>query len=480
LRADQVKAEPRLRAKGLVRIFLSFIQRGSGMLSAFANIAKIPELRRKSLWTLGLLVFARLGVFIPLPGINHDAVAGAIGSTHGTGFGDFLGILDMFSGGGLRNMSIFALGIMPYISASIIFQLLTAIVPALQKVAKEGESGRRKITQWTRYSAIILCLVQALIICSTLQNQKFNNQSMINAEISRFTFLLTSSVILMAGTAFLMWLGEQIDEFGLGNGMSLIIQVGIVSRLPVAIQEIVRQFDPALDTADASKIGPSHLLILLVLFVFMVMAVVFVTEATRRIPMQTPKRSRVGFKQQHYLPLKLNASGVIAIIFAQSLMMLPMLLAQVPFGGMQSLMQFFVIGSFMYMTIYLFLIIFFSYFYTAVLFDPKEHAENFKQYGMFIPGIRPGNDTRDYLETVMNRITLAGALFIAIIAVVPQLIQSALPVSPTISDFFGGTGLLIVVGVALDMVNRIESHMLMQNYDGFLKGGGRIRGRRGN
>ncbi|MFH0937969.1 MAG: preprotein translocase subunit SecY [Planctomycetota bacterium] len=446
------------------------------MFSAFANIAKIPELRKKALWTIGLLVFARIGVFIPLPGIDLDAVAGAISSTRGTGFGEFLGILDMFSGGGLSKMAIFALGIMPYISASIIFQLLTAIVPALQKVAKEGESGRRKITQWTRYAAVGLCLVQAFIICSTLQNQQFNGQPMAPAT---FGFLLNSAIILTAGTTFLMWLGEQIDEFGIGNGISLIIMIGIVSRLPVALSEIVRQFDPAIDATDPSKIGPSHLLILIALFVLMVMAVVFVTEATRRIPMQTPKRSRVGFKQQHYLPLKLNASGVIAIIFAQSLMLLPNLLAQVQIEWWQKIMSFLVIGSFLYISIYLFLIIFFSYFYTAVLFDPKEHAENFKQYGMFIPGIRPGNDTRDYLETVMNRITLAGAIFIAIIAVVPQLIQYALPVSWTISDFFGGTGLLIVVGVALDMVNRIESHMLMQNYEGFLKGGGRIRGRRG-
>ncbi|HEY3319964.1 MAG TPA: preprotein translocase subunit SecY [Planctomycetota bacterium] len=448
------------------------------MFSAFANIARIPELRKKTLWTLGLLVFARIGVFIPLPGINLEAVSGAISSHKGTGFGEFLGILDMFSGGGLRKMSIFALGIMPYISASIIFQLLTAIVPALQKVAKEGESGRRKITQWTRYGATILCIIQAVIICSTLQAQRFSGQPMVIN--SGPLFLLSSAIILTAGTLFLMWLGEQIDEFGLGNGMSLIIQIGIVSRLPVALQEIVRRFDPAIDSANPSAVGPDTIFILISLFMLMVMSVVYVTEATRRIPMQTPKRSRVGFKQQHFLPLKLNASGVIAIIFAQSLMVLPMVLAKVPLGNAwQGMAGFFVPGSFLYMTIYLALIVFFSYFYTAVLFDPKEHAENFKQYGMFIPGIRPGNDTRDYLETVMNRITLAGAIFIAIIAVVPQVIQNALSVSYTISDFFGGTGLLIVVGVALDMVNRIESHMLMERYEGFLKGGMRIRGRRG-
>ncbi|MGD0090832.1 MAG: preprotein translocase subunit SecY [Planctomycetota bacterium] len=448
------------------------------MFSAFANIAKIPELRRKLMITLGLLVFARIGVFIPLPGVNLDAIAGAIGKQKGTGFGEFLGILDMFSGGGLKKMSIFALGIMPYISASIIFQLLVAIVPALQKISKEGESGRRKIIQWTRYSTVLLCVVQAVFISSALEATKQVGQLMVTD--AGLWFLMKSAIILTSGTLFLMWLGEQIDEFGLGNGTSMIIMIGIVSRLPVALQEIVNRFDPAIDSSDPSRVGPDTVFMLVGLFMLMVLAVVFVTEASRRIPMQTPKRTRVGFKQQHYLPLKLNASGVIAIIFAQSLIILPSLLGRAPLGEWWGrLMAFVAPGSFLYLSIYLLLIIFFSYFYTAVLFDPKEHAENFKQYGMFIPGIRPGNDTRDYLETVMNRITLAGAIFIAIIAVVPQIIQSGLAVSPTISDFFGGTGLLIVVGVALDMVNRIESHMLMERYEGFLKGGMRIRGRRG-
>jgi preprotein translocase subunit SecY len=447
------------------------------VFQAFANIAKIPELRKKTLITLGLLVFCRVGVFIPLPGIDLDAVRARINSTSG-GFGDFLGILDMFSGGGLRNSSIFALGIMPYISASIIFQLLAAIVPALQKVAKEGESGRRKITQWTRYSTVVLCIIQAVIICTTLQNAGGAGKAMVSHAGPMFIF--NSAVILTAGTAFLMWLGEQIDEFGLGNGMSLIIQVGIVSRLPVAIKEIIRQFDPAIDATDPSKIGPSQVLTLLVLFVVMVVAVVYVTQAERRVPMQTSRRSGMGFKQQHYLPLKLNASGVIAIIFAQSLMILPTVLYAAPFGNAwKRIFSFTMPGTFFYISFELILILFFSYFYTAVLFDPKEHAENFKQYGMFIPGIRPGNDTRDYLESVMNRITLAGAIFIAIIAVVPQLIRFMLPVDPNVTQFFGGTGLLIVVGVALDMVQRIESHMLMERYEGFLKGGGRIKGRRG-
>jgi preprotein translocase subunit SecY len=285
-------------------------------------------------------------------------------------------------------------------------------------------------------------------------------------------------IILTTGTAFLMWLGEQIDEFGLGNGMSLIIMIGIASRLPLAIEEVAKSFDPAIDSTS-SAIGPGELFILMVLFLTMVTSVVYVTEATRRIPMQTPKRTRVGFRQQHYLPLKLNASGVIAIIFAQALMMLPNFLAMIPVQWVNDTVAFIVSGSFLYMTFYLLLIIFFSYFYTAVLFDPKEHAENFKQYGMFIPGIRPGNDTREYLEKVMTRITFAGAIFIALIAIVPQIIQHHLKVGFRVSDFFGGTGLLIIVGVALDLINRIESHLVMERYEGFLKSGGRIRGRRG-
>jgi preprotein translocase subunit SecY len=446
------------------------------MFSAFANIAKVPELRKKTLWTLGLLVFCRVGVFIPLPGVNLDAVAGTLGEQRGTGFGEFLSVLDMFSGGGLRKMSVLALGIMPYISASIIFQLMAAIVPALQKVAKEGESGRRKLTQWTRYASVGLCLIQGLIICKNLAGTNFNGQpAVINGGA---TFLITSSLILTAGTTFLIWLGDQIDEFGLGNGVSLIIQLGILSRLPSALAVIVNRFDSALDVSDSSKIGPSTIFMLVSLFVLMVLAVVFVTQAERRIPMQSPKRSRVGFKQQHFLPLKLNASGVIAIIFAQSLLLLPMLLAGINIAWVSQLLSFFGHGAFLNVTLYIFLIVFFSYFYTAVLFDPKEHAENFKQYGMFIPGIRPGNDTRDYLESVMNRITLAGAVFIAIIAMVPQIIQNTMSVDQTISDFFGGTGLLIVVGVALDVVNRIESHLLMERYEGFIKGGGRVKGRR--
>ncbi|MCZ7647383.1 MAG: preprotein translocase subunit SecY [Planctomycetota bacterium] len=449
------------------------------MFQAFGNIARIPELRKKLFWTMGLLILFRLGSYIPLPGVNLEAVRTMLDSSKSQGsLGQFVGMLDMFAGGALERVSIFALGIMPYISASIIFQILTAIVPALQKVSKEGESGRRKINQWTRYSTVALCIFQALIICSTLQNQPaIKNQAMVlNPGLG---FLIQSAIILSAGTAFLMWLGEQIDEFGLGNGISLIIMVGIISRLPQALEEIVRKFDPAIDSANPAAIGPSELFLLAFLFLVMVTSVVFVTEATRRIPMQTPKRSRMGFRQQHYLPLKLNASGVIAIIFAQALMMLPNFLAMVNVRWLQELLQFFVMGSYLYMTFYLLLIVFFSYFYTAVIFDPKEHAENFKQYGMFVPGIRPGNDTRAYLETVMNRITFAGAVFIAIIAIVPQIIQSGLKVGFTISDFFGGTGLLIVVGVALDLINRIESHMLMERYDGFLKSGGRIRGRRG-
>jgi preprotein translocase subunit SecY len=449
------------------------------MFSAFTNIVKIPDLRHKVLITLGLLAVSRIGVFIPLPGVNLEAIRAMIEQSQDSAIGQLFGMLDMFSGGGLMKASIFALGIMPYISASIIFQLLSSLVPALQKVAKEGESGRRKITQWTRYSTVGLCMVQAIIVCSWLQGDGavVGNQKLVLTGGP--VFILQAMIILTTGTAFLMWLGEQIDEFGIGNGMSLIIMIGIASRLPKAIEEVARQFDPAIDAASSSAIGPGELFILFVLFIAMVTSVVYVTEATRRIPMQTPKRSRVGFRQQHYLPLKLNASGVIAIIFAQALMMLPNFLQMVPIGWVRDLAAFLSTDSFLYMAIYLLLIIFFSYFYTAVLFDPKEHAENFKQYGIFIPGIRPGNDTREYLERVITRITFAGAIFIAIIAIMPQIIQNQLKVGWTVSGFFGGTGLLIMVGVALDVLNRVESHLLMEKYEGFLRGGGRIRGRRG-
>lgn len=459
------------------------------MFAAFGNIAKIPELRKKVGITLGLLVLARIGVFIPIPGVDLAAIQQLLETSSGDIMGRITGLLDMFSGGGLSKASIFALGVMPYISSSIIFQLLTAIVPALQKVAKDGESGRRKIHQWTRWVTIALCLVQGIFICSMLQKEQIGGRPMVKDP--GLFFVLQTAILITAGTAFLMWLGEQIDEFGIGSGISLLIQIGILSRLPMALNDIRQRFTPQLDSTDPSQIGPGQLILLLGLFVFMVVAVVFVTEAVRRIPMQTHKRSAIGFRQQHFLPLKLNASGVIAIIFAQALMILPPTLSYIPQSFLQSdpnspfwkffadLIAFFGPGRFMYETMLLFLIIFFSYFYTAILFDPKEHAENFKQNGVFIPGIRPGFDTRTYLEQVMNRITFTGAIFIAIVAVAPQLIQHIMNVDFQVADFFGGTGLLIVVGVALDVVNRLESHMIRERYEGFLRGGGRIRGRRG-
>jgi len=446
------------------------------MFSAFLNIVRIPDLRKKVLFTLGVLIVYRMGVFIPLPGLNLEAIQAGLGHTDDA-FGRFINLMDMFAGGGLKKVSIFALGIMPYISASIIFQLLTFVVPAIQRVAKEGESGRRRINQWTRYTTIGLCIIQAFMICGALQNDEQNNIRRV-MEPGMF-FLLQSALILTTGTAFLMWLGDQIDEFGIGNGMSVIIMIGITSRLPAAIHDIANNFDPAIESSTGAAVGPSQLVALGVMFLAMIAAVVFVTEATRRIPMQTPKRTKMGFRQPHYLPLKLTVSGVIPIIFADALLMVPNFLTTFQNPTLQELLSYFQRGAFVYITVYVLLIVFFCYFYTVVVFDPKEHAENFKQYGMFIPGIRPGPDTRHYLEKVMNRITLAGAVFIAVIAIVPQIIQDWLHVSSQASGFFGGTGLLIVVGVALDMLNRIESHLIMERYEGFLKSGGRIRGRKG-
>lgn len=446
------------------------------MFAAFGNIVKIPELRRKTAITLGFLVLCRVGVFIPLPGIDLGAVQKFFSGSHGA-LNQMVGLLDMFAGGALKKASIFALGVMPYISAAIIFELLTAIVPALQKVAKEGESGRRKITQWTRWTTLGLCLVQGVFICTVLMNSKVQGGSLVKE--GGFGFIVQSAILLSAGSMFLMWLGEQIDEFGIGNGISLLIMISIISRLPSAIGDIASRFTPQLDSSDPSAIGPGKIIALMALFIFMVVAVVFVTEATRRIPMQTHRRSVVGFRQQHFLPLKLSASGVIAIIFAQALMVLPMFLTIIKVDIWVRFLNFWMPGRYLYTTAILLLIVFFSYFYTAIMFDPKEHSENFKQSGVFIPGIRPGYDTRVYLEQVMNRITFAGAVFIAVVAVVPQLIQAILKVDFRVAGFFGGTGLLIVVGVALDVVNRMESHMLRERYDGFLRSGGRIRGRKG-
>jgi preprotein translocase subunit SecY len=442
------------------------------MFKAFGNIVRIRDLRRKFLITLSLIAVCRVGVYVPLPGIDLAKVSERVQRASEGGLGRMMVLFDVFSGGAMQRGSILALGIMPYISAAIIFQMLVAVVPALERIAREGESGRRRINQYTRYATVALCVVQGAIMSSQVRGM-----GIVTGEY--WKFMTVAMISMTAGTMFLVWMGEQIDEFGLGNGTSLIIMTNIISRIPAALRSLSRQVSWSLGGGgDSSKIGPEHLVLLAGVFVFMIVAVVLITQAQRRIPMNHARRTREGFSHRSYLPLRVNMAGVIAIIFAQSVMMLPGMLARIPNPYVATLFSYFVPWKFFYVVMYMTLIIFFSYFYTAIVFNPVEQANQFKQYGAFIPGIRPGRRTAEYLERIMSRITLAGALFIAVIAVAPQVVSGNMRVTPLVASFFGGTSLLITVGVALDLVQRIESHMMMQAYEGFMKGG-RIRGRRG-
>ncbi len=451
------------------------------MFGAFANAVRIPELRKKLLITAGLLLVYRLGIFIPCPGTYSPVIdTGEIGG--------LLGLADMFSGGALKMRSILGLGIMPYISASIIFQLMSAVVPALQKIAKDGDVGRKRITQYTRYATVGLCLVQGYMMANMNLLRGFPVDKLPTGEELSFGytnptmyfFLVISSLTI--GTVFLMWLGEQIDEFGLGSGISLIIMAGILSRLPTAINEIYANFEPQLGAAEQGKIGPETVVTMVLLFVVMVVAVVALTQAHRRVPIHTARtRSREGFSHRSYVPLRLNMSGVISIIFAQALMQVLDLVTQqtgvmgVPVIG--AIFQFMTRGGFLYVTFFAILILFFSYFYTAVTFNPVEQANNFKEWGTFIPGIRPGRQTAEHLDGIMRKVTLVGAVALVYVAFAPQVVTAILKVSPTVGQFFGGTGLLIVVGVALDLSQRMDQYLLMQHYQGFLERG-KVRGRR--
>jgi preprotein translocase subunit SecY len=450
------------------------------MFGAFANVARIPELRRKLLITAGLLVIYRLGVYIPCPGtylppIGEQTIKGV------------MGLVDMFSGGALKMRSVLGLGIMPYISASIIFQLMSAVVPRLQKIAKEGEVGRKRITQYTRYATLGLCIIQGAMMANMElvrgpgPNRIDHNPDLFGYAQPVLYFLMVVTTLTI-GTIFLMWLGEQIDEFGIGSGISLIIMAGILARLPTAISEIYSGFEPQLGSAEAGKFGPETVLTLVLLFVVMVLAVVSLTQAHRRVPIHTARtRSREGFSHRSYVPLRLNMSGVISIIFAQALMQVLQMITEntgvrtVPVLG--TIFDFLGRGSFFYVTFFAALIVFFSYFYTAVTFNPVEQANNFKEWGTFIPGIRPGRHTAEYLDGIMRKVTLVGAVALVYVAFAPQVVNWWLEVSPNVGQFFGGTGLLIVVGVALDLSQRMEQYLLMQHYQGFMDRG-KVRGRR--
>jgi preprotein translocase subunit SecY len=442
------------------------------MISGAQNIFKIPELKRRILITFVFLAIYRVGVHIPTPGINGDALASFFAQAKGTLFS----LIDMFSGGALERLSVFALGIMPYISASIILQLLTVVVPYLERLQKEGEIGRKKIVQYTRYGTVVLSMVQGFGIAIGLENMRGAAGEMI-VLAPGWSFRILTVITLTAGTAFIMWLGEQITERGIGNGISLIIFAGIVARMPNAIAS----------TFELLRIGQMNIIVVLALIVVMVLVVaviIFFETGQRRLPVQYAKRI-VGRKvyggQSTHLPLKLNTSGVIPPIFASSILMFPLTIANFlpkpwleAHPWVQALLNSLGPGALLYNLFYVVFIIFFCYFYTAVTFNPNDVAENMKKFGGYIPGIRPGQKTSEYIDKVLTRITLGGAIYVAVICVLPTILIRRF----NVPFYFGGTALLIVVGVALDTVQQIEAHMLTRHYEGLMKKG-RLKGRRG-
>ena len=441
------------------------------MIEAFQNVFRIPELRRRIIFTLSLLAVYRIGGHIPTPGIDHEVLSAFFSQMGGTIFG----LYNMFVGGAFERATIFALGVMPYISSSIILQLLGSMWPYLQKLQKEGQEGQKKINQYTRYGTVVLSLVQALGISYWLQD--------IRDEVGRSAviepgagFIFVTVVTMTTGTIFLMWLGEQIQERGIGNGISLIIFVGIIAQFPIAVTSEIEA------VMNGLRSGLVEIFIVAV-WILIIASVVLITQGQRRITVQYPRRV-VGRKvyggQSTHLPLRVNAAGVMPIIFAQSIMFVPGTFSSF-FPNMavfQTMVEWFQPGAFIYNAMYGLLIVFFTYFYTSIIFNPVDVADNMKRVGGFIPGIRPGKRTADYLDHILTRITLPGSVFLAIIAIVPFLIIRSMNVSLSASSFFGGTALLIVVGVALDTLQQIESHLVSRHYEGFMKRG-RVRGRAG-
>ena len=435
-------------------------------MSGFQNIGKIPELKRRIIISLALLAVYRLGVQIPTPGINGAALAAMMEGMKGT----LLGFFDMFAGGGLERLSIFALGIMPYISASIILQLLTVVVPSLEKLSKEGDAGRRKITQYTRYGTVVISIIQGFGIALYLERMP-DQAGMPIVYNPGLAFKLMTMTTLTAGTAFIMWLGEQITEKGIGNGISLIIFAGIVARMPNAIAGTAT-------LVEAGTLNWFLIILLLAVVVFVIGFIVFMETSQRRIPVQYAKRI-VGRKmlggQTTHLPLKVNTAGVIPPIFASSIIMFPATIANyMPWEPVKKFAQYLTPGSLLHEIVYVGFIIFFCYFYTAIVFNPDSVADNMKKYGGYIPGIRPGKRTAEYVDKILTRITLVGALYISFVCVLPTVLVQKF----NVPFYFGGTALLIVVGVALDTVQQIESHLILRHYDGLVKKSQRLKGRR--
>lgn len=422
------------------------------MLDALRSAVRVSDLRQKFIYTALLLAVFRIGSFVPVPGVNAEALAASLG----VGEGNIFGFLNLFSGGALGRFTIFAMGVNPYITASIILQLLTVVVPSLEEMAKEGGEGRQKLQQYTRYGTVVLGVVQAVGITALARNLGV----ILDPTLAKLVLVVTT---LTAGSTFLMWLGEKITERGIGNGISLLIFAGIVAELPVGVINLIR-------AVGEGGVHPLSLVLFLVLGLAVIAAVVMVQQGQRRVPVQYAKRvvgRRMYGGQSTHIPMRVNQAGVIPVIFASSVLMFPLTIAQfIPaFGFVERVIGY---GTFGYNFLYFLLVIFFTYFYTAVTFNPVEVADNLKKHGGFIPGLRPGRPTAAYLDKVLTRLTLAGALFLGIIAVLPY-IMAGITRMPTAFIFFGGTGLLIVVGVALDTMKQVEAQLLMRHYEGFMK-----------
>ncbi|CAN5680657.1 preprotein translocase subunit SecY [soil metagenome] len=462
------------------------------MISAFTNIFKIPELRQRVLFTLAMIVIIRAGSAITTPGVNAEVLQQWFKNVADTqSSGGVASLFNLFSGGALSHCAIFSLGIMPYISASIMMQLVTAVIPQLGKLARE-DGGRRKIMQYTRYVTIFLCIFQGWLLAKSFQNpaqnpflpnimQTINQLGMPLVPNPGFTFIALTIMTMTAGTLFLMWLGDQITERGIGNGVSLIITVGILAQLPIGLVQAWKTFVPSVGAAQ-SNVNPIVLILLIVFLVFVIAAVIAVTQAQRRITVQYAKRV-VGRKQMaggtNYMPLKINYAGVMPIIFAQAILLFPSQIITMLFPGnafAQDVAQM-LAGGWLHYTLYAVMIFFFSYFWVATQFQPVQIADDLKKYGGFVPGVRPGKPTADFLDFTMSRLTFSGAIFLTIIAVLPQLLAQSLGVPYMTAQFFGGTGVLIIVGVVLDTMRQVETHLLQRHYDGFLRKG-KIRGAR--
>lgn len=441
------------------------------IIESFRNIFKIPELRKRIFITLGLLVVFRLGSHITLPGVDANAIE-SWQKRVAEQLGSLWAMLNVFSGGGLQGLALFSLGIMPYITSSIIMQLMTKVSPSLEAMVKEGPAGQRKINQYTRLLAIPICIIQAIFTINQIAGDQERGGDAVFYDTG-FWSLAMMVMAITAGSMFIMWLGEQITEHGVGNGASLLIMSGIVARLPAIGLQLIEDV-----RKPGSDVTVEKIIIVVSVFVAIIGGIVFVTQAQRRIPIQHAKHfrgRRVWMGSRNYLPLRVNSSGVMPVIFASSLFIVPQILARVTGWKFFAMEQ----GTFFYTIFYVVLIFFFSYFWTYLFFQPVEIANNLKEYGSFIPGIRPGENTANYINTILSRITLCGAAFLCVIALLPDLVSAALggDIHRQLLTFLGGTGILIVVGVGLDIIQKIESYLLMHHYEGFVGSGG-IRGRR--